>query len=173
MKFISEIRVAGRCRSLHVDLTEGAAMRIREGQRLIDKGVFSEVGFEIAADLCGGGAEATRTVVSVNVSKDDFWFSVYDDVMQSDESSPAFSFEDLNLFKSQDVGVVFNVEYFEGFDAIERLGPMETEYLVDKFCVDQQELCGIKIGIKSVFIDETRVIDVLPDESMRLLQQRS
>lgn len=172
MKFVTEIEVSGSKGALHVDLTEGMVLKIQEGKRLIDKGVYSSISFDIAAGLHSKGAGTKLAAVSVNVSKDDFWFSVFDDVTQSDEGSPAFSFDDLTLYKAQDLAAIFNVEFFEGFDDIEHVGPEQMEYLSDIFVVDEQTLVGKKIGVISAFMDTTRVVEVLPVESMRLPQQR-
>lgn len=173
MKFITEMRIAGSSHALHVDLTEGMVLKIEEGKRLIDKGIYSSLSFDIAAGLHSKGVDAKLAAVSVNVSKDDFGFSVFDDVTQSDEGSPAFSFDDLTLYKAQDLAAVFNVDFFEGFDDIEHVGPEQMEYLSDIFVVDEQTLVGKKIGVISAFMDTTRVVEVLPVESMRLPQQRS
>jgi hypothetical protein len=172
MKFIAEIEVSGSSRALHVDLTEGMMLKIQEGKRLIDKGVFSTVSVDIAAALASAGLTAKLAAVTVNVSADDFWFTIFDDVTQSDVGTGAFSFDDLTLFKQHDLAAIFNVDFVEKFDAIEHVGPDDMAYLVDTFAVNEHDLAGQKIGVKSVFMDATRVLDVLPAESMRMPQQR-
>jgi hypothetical protein len=172
MKFIAQIEVSGSSRALHVDLTDGMMLRIQEGKRQVDKGVFSAVCFDIAAALKTGGGDAKLEAVTVNVAEDGFWFTAFDDLPQSDVSTGAFSFDDLKLYKQHDLTAIFNVEFFEGFETIDHVGSDDLACLIDNFAVNEEDLAGKKIGVKSVFMDATRVLDVLPVESMRMAQQR-